>query len=93
MIESAAPVSTSSPVVITERFHFHRRNQTTGESVAEFLAVLRHLATHCQFRGYVEEALRDRLVCGLRNESIQKKLLSEVDLTLQRAVELAHGGS
>ncbi len=32
-----------SPVVIAERFHFHRQNQTTGESVAEFLAELNAL--------------------------------------------------
>lgn len=33
--------------------------------------------------------MRDRLVCGLRSESTQKRLLSEADLTLARAVEIA----
>ena len=37
---------------------------------------------------YLEEALRDRLVCGLNNSSIQKKLLSKNDLTLQRANDI-----
>ncbi len=73
------------PIVIAERFHFHRRNQASEESVAEFLAELRCLATHCKFEGYLEQALRDRLVCGLKSENAQKKLLSETDLTLQRA--------
>ncbi len=33
--------------------------------------------------------LRDRLVCGIAQESIQKRLLSEADLTFKRAVEIA----
>ena len=33
----------------------------------------------------------DRLVCGLRSENIPKCLLTETDLTLARAVELAQG--
>ena len=37
----------------------------------------------------MEEALRDHLVCGLHSESIQKRLLSEADLTLAQAVEIA----
>ena len=35
--------------------------------------------------------LCDRLVCGLRSENIQKRLLSEADLTLVRAVEISQG--
>ena len=51
------------PVVIAERFHIHRRNQGADENVAKYVAELRKLATHCRFGGYLEEALRDRLVC------------------------------
>eukprot|EP00731_Ephydatia_muelleri_P012299 Em0006g1193a len=77
------------PVVIAERFHFHRRSQGADESVAEYVAELRKLATHCRFGGYLEEALRDRLVCGLREESTQRALLTENELTLARALEIA----
>ena len=55
------------------------------------MAELRKLTIHCQFRGYLDEALRDRLVCGLRNEAIQRKLLTEADLTVARALELSLG--
>jgi len=34
--------------------------------------------------------LRGRLVCGLRSETVQRRLLSEKDLTLQKAYDLAH---
>ena len=37
------------PLVIAERFTFHRRNQHAGETVAEYVAELRCLATHCEF--------------------------------------------
>ena len=55
------------------------------------MAELRKLADCCQFGGYLEEALRDRLVCGLRDEAIQRKLLTMDALTLSRAYEITHG--
>lgn len=33
--------------------------------------------------------LRDRFVCGLRNESIQKKLLTEEDLSYEKVFKVA----
>ena len=33
--------------------------------------------------------LRDRLVCGITNSTVQKRLLAEKDLTLEKAVSLA----
>ena len=77
------------PIVIAERFYFHSRNQGSTETIAEFLAELRKLATHCQFGEQLNEALRDRLVCGLRNSAIQKRLLSEADLDLPKALRIS----
>ena len=73
------------PIVITERFKFHRRNQRKGKSVTWYIVELRKLTTHCEFRDYLDQAIRDRLVCGLNSEAIQKRLLSERDLTLEAA--------
>ena len=61
------------------------------ESVAAYMAELRKMASKCQFRDYLEEALRDRLVCGLRSGAVQKKLLVIDGLTLQKAYEVAQG--
>ena len=77
------------PLVIAERFRFYRRDQTAEESISEFLVELRRLAAHCEFGQFLDEALRDRLVCGLRNDAIQKRLLSEADVTLAKAVQIA----
>ena len=77
------------PLEIGERFRFYKRNQHEGESILSYVAELRKLATHCNFGGNLNEALRDRLVCGLRNMQIQKRLLSEAKLKYSKAVEIA----
>ena len=77
------------PLVIAEQFRFHHRNQQ-GETVAQYMAVLRKHSELCDFGDYLEQAIRDRLVCGLRSEIVQRKLLSEKHLTLQKAYDLAH---
>ena len=77
------------PITIAERFHFHRRQQGENENIAEYVAELRHLASMCEFNDYLNQALRDRLVCGLRHEAMQKRLLTESKLTLTKAIEIA----
>ena len=74
------------PVVIAERFQFYQRTQGSGESVSEFLASLRKLASRCKFGTFLSEALRNRLVCGLSNETIQK---AKQDLDLDTALGTA----
>ena len=78
------------PLLIAERFRFRRRNQTKSESVSDFIATVRKMSEHCEFRGYLEDALRDRFVCGLKDPNIQKKLLSTKDLSLRKALETAN---
>ena len=79
------------PILIAERFHFYQRNQDAGESISAYLASLRRLASTCKFGDFLEDALRDRLVCGMLNESIQKVLLTKEDLTLSKAVSVSQG--
>ena len=77
------------PIVIAERFHFYQRNQKAGESIAEYLATLRRLASRCQFGAFLSEALRDKLVCGMYSENIVKVLLTKATLTLEKAMEIS----
>ena len=77
------------PAVIAERFKFHKRDQLPGELLADYIAELRRLATHCEFREYLNDALRDRLICGLHAEGTQRRLLTTKNLTLQEAIETA----
>ena len=74
------------PIVIAEQYHFHRRDQAPGETMAAYIMELRCLAPTCVFGDYLDQALSDHLVCGLRSESILRSLLLEVDLDLSRAM-------
>ena len=77
------------PSVIVRRFQFNTRRQRPGESIAEYVAVLRKAAEYCSFGDTLSEMLRDRLVCGITDTTVQKRLLAEKELTLDRAVSLA----
>ena len=77
------------PLVIAERFHSTSARKLWVGTI--IMAELRRLTTHCEFGDYLDEALRDRLVCGLHTKANQRKLLSEAKLTLKRALELAQG--
>lgn len=58
------------PLVIAERFRFHKGNQLEGESISSFLAALKKLSGHCEFGTNLGDSLRDRFVCGLSSERI-----------------------
>ena len=77
------------PSEIVQRFKFHCRSRKSGESVPNFIAELRHLSEHCNFEDQLENQLRDRLVCGINDVKMQKRLLSETTLTFKKAVEIA----
>ena len=79
------------PLAIAQRFKFHQRNQRSDETISQFVVELRKCAEHCNFQDKLDEALQDRLVCGLRSETIQKRLLAEKNLTLASAIEMAQG--
>ena len=53
------------------------------------MAELKRLASHCSFEAYLDEALRDRFVFGLKETAIQKRLLAEKNLSFTTAVEIA----
>jgi len=50
---------------IAECFHFYKRNQQQSEQVADFIAELKRLAVNCGFGSFLDEALCDRLMCGI----------------------------
>ena len=79
------------PNIIVERYKFNSRIRKSGESVSMFVAELRHLSRNCQFNNTGDDMIRDRLVVGINNIGIQRKLLSEMDLTLRKAISIAIG--
>ena len=77
------------PSCIVQRFQFNSRSMRESESVAEFVADLRRLSTNCEYGETLNQMLKDRLVCGVNSEKIQRRLLQEATLTFDEALRLA----
>ena len=73
------------PSVIVQRHPFNTQNRLMGETIASYIAELHHLAEHCKFGTTLNAILRDRLVCGMEEPRIQRRLLAEPDLTFDKA--------
>ena len=71
-----------------QRFTFNCRSQKRGESVAAFAADLQRLSEYCDFGESLAQMLPDRLVCGINEDRVQRRLLAESNLTFKNAYKL-----
>nr|XP_042911732.1 uncharacterized protein LOC122272296 [Parasteatoda tepidariorum] len=75
--------------------YFVANDADNSKKVSVLLSVIgekvyfRRLALTCSFGAFLDEALRDRFVCGLNDENMQKRLLAKKDLKLSDATEIA----
>ncbi len=72
-----------------QRYKFDSRARKPNETVMEYVAELRRLAQDCNFGNTLQQMLRDRIVCGINDDRIQRRLLSEADLTFDKAMSIA----
>ncbi len=75
--------------MIAERFRFYQRNQGPDETISDYILALKRLASSCEFGTFLDDALRDKFVCGLAGEAYYRRLLSEKDLTFKKACDIA----
>lgn len=71
---------------------FSKRDQDSGKSVIEYVAVLRRLPGNCAFgedKFPLVEMLRNLLVFGIGDGVVHQRLVAEKELTFQAAYELA----
>ena len=85
IVKTMADHLNPQPAEIAQRHIFYRRDQKDSESVAEFVAALRTAARHCAFVD-LDTMLRDRLVCGMRDERTQRRLFARKKLTFADAL-------
>ena len=71
--------------VIFERARFNRRDQLPEESSEQYIMELYTLAATCNYGALENEMLRDRLVVGIRDSALSKKLQLDANLTLEKA--------
>ena len=81
---------TETENVTYERFKFYSRNQTKAESIDTFTTDLRTLAATCNFKesgtDLTKQMIRDRIICGVQNEGLRRRLLTEKDVSLDDCV-------
>lgn len=75
--------------IIAERNRFHKRIQKVEESVTQFCVELKNLARQCTFGDFLDDALREQFVCGIRDEHTRQKLLIESKLNVDQAMKIA----
>ena len=76
------------PSETAQRFRFNSQFRQPEESVSTFMLELRSLAEFCNVGTALEDMLRDRLVCDINDSAVQWKLLSEHNLTFNKALEM-----
>ncbi|KAK7901534.1 hypothetical protein WMY93_018303 [Mugilogobius chulae] len=77
------------PSEIVQRYKFDSRSRKPNESVMDYVAELRRLAQDCNYGDTLQQKLRDRIVCGINDDRIQRRLLAETDLTCEKALSIA----
>lgn len=77
--------------IYAERQKFYSANKETHESLAEYAARLKGLASDCSFGSALEMCLTDRFVLGVDSPAVREKLFREKadQLNLSTALELA----
>ena len=70
-----------------ERYIFNARFQEETENIDVYLAELRKLAKTCNYGTLEDDLIRDRIVIGINNEDIRRKLLEKADLTLEKCID------
>jgi len=76
--------------IIFKCAHFNNRYQLQGESVEQFITEVHRLAEYCEFGTMKDELIRDRLVVGIRDNSLFKCLQMEAELTVDRVKRFIH---
>ncbi|UYV83039.1 hypothetical protein LAZ67_22001911 [Cordylochernes scorpioides] len=74
--------------IIYERAKFNSRIQEDREPVDEFITSLYKLADSCEFEGFHEQLIRDRIVVGVRDKALSERMQLDSELTLEKAVKM-----
>ena len=78
--------------LLYECYKYWKRDQEEGETIDQYLVVIRTQTAMCEFEEFGEEEtmIRDKLVFGVRDERTKEKLLREGEVTLQKAIDICH---
>ncbi|UYV74325.1 K02A2.6-like [Cordylochernes scorpioides] len=74
--------------VIYERYIFNTSNQEENEGIDSYTNRLRGLASACEYDIITEELIIDRIVLGIKDNRVRKKILMEPKLNLSSAIDI-----
>ena len=72
----------------TERAKFHNIIRQPEEPLRAFLLRLQRQASKCNFNAELETQLRDRVVAGINDKDVQKRLLTRRALTFEQVTQI-----
>jgi hypothetical protein len=75
-------------ILTFDRHSVFTRNQQEGETIDAYVTELRNKASRCEFADLKDGLIRDRIVCGITNDSVRARLLRESDLSLEKCVDI-----
>lgn len=67
---------------------FFTRAQGPNEPIDAYVTDLKNKAKDCEFAQLTDELIKDRVVCGVNNNTVRARLLRETDLNLAKAVNI-----
>jgi len=70
---------------ILERVKFNKMVRRDGQKFKEFILEIHQQAAKCEFGQHFSTQMRDRLITGINNKAVEKRLIEEKDLTLEKA--------
>ena len=70
------------------RHMFFTKAQGPTETIDAYVTELKSKAKDCEFGLLHDSLIRDRIVCGIRDDSVRRRLLREADLTLEKAIDV-----
>ena len=71
-----------------ERFKFNQRNQEDGESIEQYVTVLRTMSKSCGFCECMKDKLLiDRMLLGVKDDRMRELLIAKSDLDVKTAVD------
>lgn len=74
--------------VTYERYTFNKLTQVDGETFDEFFTKVKTQSAKCEFGALNDSLVRDKIIIGIRNDKVREKLLSEDEVTLDRATQI-----
>ncbi|XP_077520094.1 uncharacterized protein LOC144129909 [Amblyomma americanum] len=77
-----------SVAVFRFRFRINSRSCQPEESVSDYIESLKKLSANYEYGTFLPDMPRERLVCGINDAPMQRRMLEELDLTFESAVKV-----